>query len=87
MANDRLRLRCKFCDDPGITVAKYYPTWFTGTTENGALEMYKAHAVAAHDYIAKHSLCNPYCGGMDLNGEPGFVLETESTARTESTDA
>lgn len=82
MANDRLILRCSFCGAEQ-TLAKYYPTWFTGDSAEGSLEMTKQHLDLVPAFISQHSTHHPRCGKVDLNGEPGFEIRMESNARTD----
>lgn len=67
MANDRIFLTCKFCDEY-LLLLKYYPVSSYVPTCKCEIE----------EFMRKHlAECHPNAHGFDLAYEPGFVLETE----------
>lgn len=72
MANDRLRIRCKFCKDHRM-IYKYYPKggFIGGGYANGSDNF--------SEWMDKHvQECNPKVG-FDMGGEITFELYCENT--------
>ena len=68
MANDRIFIRCKFCEKQTM-LYKYYP---------GGAGYIKPDIEALDEFITDHLVeCNNKLG-YDLGGEPGFILVTEN---------
>ena len=75
MANDRIRIACKYCGK-SCCLFKYYP---------GSLTLRDADTL--NSFVNEHlAECHPYGYGMFLEGEPGFVLVTESDRDIEGTE-
>ena len=67
MANDRIFLTCKFCDEC-LLLLKYYPVGSYVPSCKCEIE----------EFMRKHLVeCHPNAYGFDLADEPGFVVEVE----------
>jgi len=67
MANDRLRIVCKYCKE-SVMLFKYYPCGGYVNDED-----------ILDEFIKKHLCdCHPCYGHAFMDNEPGFFLETES---------
>ena len=70
MANDRIYIKCKGCGKTAC-IAKYFMSPISPTG-------------LADEFIANHDECHPNMYSYDLEGDPGFMLFTESDDNWES---
>lgn len=86
MANDRLRLVCKFCGDSQMLFKFYSHNNDCCKEDEYSLRGYVAENKKLDDFMVKH-IYGEKCGGLhhkfDFNGETVFRLETENQKRVE----
>jgi hypothetical protein len=70
MANDRISIKCKTCGAEYVIV-RYYPGNIVPAIEDA--ETFGEFLI---DHLESH---HPYGFSQDLHGDPGFVIETESS--------